>query len=551
MVEKLEHFLYKICDCKLNEIINLINCSKLKLLTVNCQKNIAKSYYYAALISRKIQARIYEVHYEALQEFLRACEESGLKPIFMKGIFLAAELYEEMGARSCGDIDVLIDASQFKEYDTILISLGYECDGSEALEKRYDQVRLRHIRYCKEVRGTAVLIEVHSSILNPPNLFRIDVKQFLLNTRQIEYRELKPYVLADEYNLIALMLHFFKHLPADYFQRVMTGQKVFINLLNLHDIALFVQKYADRMDWEKVLGIGIEMQVILYLLMTAGFVNEIYGEVFDRNFISRLEENVSYSWMETESVEGMGNFLWLMDLHMGAIAEMSIQDIISGRMPEGVNLTAMAADCGKNIRRFHEGDKLCFTERYKFCFPSAKDIESSVELEAWPEAGFLKIICRVENKNCICFEGEHNDPRKRYRKKDGVQVMAVKKDYIVHRLFTMAKDENGYYVICSSNNWSEVIRVEETDVISSFALTENGFVLELVIPWAFLDIDVRKERVVPFNVCAVAADPVVNATARTCNLFKGEGDFWDFRGIGGVALLSQNGSDSSGCLSLD
>lgn len=58
MVEKLEHFLYKICDCKLNEIINLINCSKLKLLTVNCQKNIAKSYYYAALISRKIQARI-------------------------------------------------------------------------------------------------------------------------------------------------------------------------------------------------------------------------------------------------------------------------------------------------------------------------------------------------------------------------------------------------------------------------------------------------------------------------------------------------------------
>ena len=541
MVEKLELFLDKICRGKPEDIMKLINYSKLRLLTVNYQKNIDKKFCYVSMLLRRMQADTYEIYYEALQEFLHVCEESGLKPIFMKGIFLAAELYEEMGARFCGDIDVLIDASQFKEYDRILKSLGYECDGPESLEKRYDQVRLRHLKYYKQIRKTAVLIEVHSSILNPPNLFRIDVKQFLLNTRQIEYRELKPYVLANEYNLIALMLHFFKHLPTDYFQRVMTGQKVFINLLNLHDIALFVQKYADRMDWEKVLEAGIEMQVVLYLLTTAGFVNEIYGEVFDRNFISRLKENVSYSWMETESVEGMGNFLWLMDLHMDAIAEMSIKDIISGRMPEGVNLIAMAADCGKAIRRFREGDKLCFTERYKFCFPSTKDMEFSVELEAWPEVGFLKVICRAGHKTCICFEGEHNDPRKRYRKKDGIQVLAVKKDYIVHRLFTVAKDDNGYYVICSSSNWSDVIRVEETDVISSFALTGNGFVLELVIPWAFLDIDVRKERVVPFNVCAVAADPVVNATAKTCNLFKGEGDFWDFRGIGGVALFSQNG----------
>ena len=69
------------------------------------------------------------------------------------------------------------------------------------------------MKYYKEVGKTSVLIEVHSSILNPPNLVQIDVRQFLLNTRQIEYGELKPYVLAVEYNLIALMLHFFKHLP--------------------------------------------------------------------------------------------------------------------------------------------------------------------------------------------------------------------------------------------------------------------------------------------------------------------------------------------------
>ena len=166
-------------------------------------------------------------------------------------------------------------------------------------------------------------------------------------------------------------------------------------------------------DWEKIIEIGTEMKVILYLLMTARFVNEIYVEVIGSNFISRLEENAEYSCMETESVEGVGNFICQMNLHMNAIAGMSIMDMILGRMPDLINLIAMATDCGKTILRFHEGDKAHFTEKYEFRFSNTKAMESRVELEALIDSGFLKIVCRVENKPCICFEGENNDPRKR------------------------------------------------------------------------------------------------------------------------------------------
>ncbi len=534
MIEKLELFLDKICDCSSIDIIRVINYSHLRLLTVNYQKNIDRNYYYISMVSKRVQSGIYEVQYEAIQEFLHICEQSGLKPVFMKGIFLAAELYDEMGARACGDIDILIEASHFKEYDNIFKGLGYECDGSESLEKRYEQVQSRHIRYQKKVGEIVVLIEVHSSILNPPNLFRIDVRQFLINIRQIEYRGLKPYVLAIEYNLIALILHFFKHLPADYFQKAMVGKEVHINLLNLHDIALFVKKYADMTDWAKILKIGIDMKVILYLLMTARLVNEIYGEVFSGEFIVNLEKNVKHSQMETESVEGVGNFIWLMNLHMNAIAGMSLMDIISGRIPEPVSLTALATDCGKTILKLREGDKLCFTEKYVFRFPDTKGRGIGVELKVFVDSSYLKIICLVENKPCICFEGESNDPRKRYRKKDGIQVMAVKDDSIVHRLFTMAKDEHGYSVICSSDNWNKVIHVEETDVAASFSFKENGYLLEFIIPWTFMDINVQRDKVIPFNISAVVADPVVNATAKTCNLFNREGNFWDFRGVYGL-----------------
>ena len=79
-----------------------------------------------------------------------------------------------------------------------------------------------------------------------------------------------------------------------------------------------------------------------------------------------------------------------------------------------------------------------------------------------------------------------------------------------------------------------VIHVEETDVAASFSFKENGYLLEFIIPWAFMDINVQRDKVIPFNISAVVADPVVNATAKTCNLFNREGNFWDFRGVYGL-----------------
>lgn len=49
-----------------------------------------------------------------------------------------------------------------------------------------------------------------------------------------------------------------------------------------------------------------------------------------------------------------------------------------------------------------------------------------------------------------------------------------------------------------------------------------------------MDINVQRDKVIPFNISAVVADPVVNATAKTCNLFNREGNFWDFRGVYGL-----------------
>ena len=164
MIEKLELFLDKICDCSSIDIIRVINYSHLRLLTVNYQKNIDRNYYYISMVSKRVQSGIYEVQYEAIQEFLHICEQSGLKPVFMKGIFLAVELYDEMGARACGDIDILIEASHFKEYDNIFKGLGYECDGSESRVERYVQVQGKKKRDDKKVWEFVLMILVNYSM---------------------------------------------------------------------------------------------------------------------------------------------------------------------------------------------------------------------------------------------------------------------------------------------------------------------------------------------------------------------------------------------------
>lgn len=105
---------------------------------------------------------------------------------------MAAELYYEIEARACEDIDILIDIIHFKEYDDILKDLGYEHDFSGSYEQGYEQLCLRHIRYYKEIEGVIVLLEVHSSIINPANLFKCDSQQFILNARQIELFGMKP-----------------------------------------------------------------------------------------------------------------------------------------------------------------------------------------------------------------------------------------------------------------------------------------------------------------------------------------------------------------------
>ena len=123
---------------------------------------------------------------------------------------------------------------------------------------------------------------------------------------------------------------------------------------------------------------------------------------------------------------------------------------------------------------------------------------------------------------------------RKFRRKDSLEIIAIKKECIVHRLFTIAKNEKGYFVICSSNNWEKAIYLSETDVNYKVSVTENMFACKYLIPWKFLDVNIQTDRIVPFNICAVITNPDNVSDNRTCNIFNKGQNFWDFRGVGSI-----------------
>lgn len=533
-IECLEQFLDSFDDEKV-DITKIISNAGLRLLTIDYQKKIDKKYCTTSAALKIKQSQRYFAMQVAIQEILKGCEEKQLKPVFMKGILLALDIYEDIGMRKCGDIDVLIEIEHFSEFNKILENLGYEHDFPASFERCSREFRNHHIKYQKKINNIELLAEVHSSIVNPVGLFRCEPRWFILNTRQVEQLGIKACVLGIEYNLIALMLHFFKHLPMDYFQNMMSKKDVFVDISNLHDIALFLYKYHDMVNWDLIIEICIQMMIVKYIVAVARYVNEIYGELFSNEFISKLSKNEKYTWIESRTIGGMGDLFWLMVFKMDLILNNSLKKIVLGQMPEGIDLIALAVGDGKRKLVINKGEKLRLSEKYEFSFHEQKP-KVFVDLDVFLDHSFIEVSYSVENKVCCCFREKGCFPINKYRRSDSLEIIIIKENYILHRMFTIAEDETGYYVICSSNNWNYPVRLDNTGVKYELMVEENRFTCSYSIPWNFVNVDMQRDKIIPFNICASISNPVTTLVEQTCNLFKRDENFWDFRGVFGVEV---------------
>jgi Uncharacterised nucleotidyltransferase len=63
-----------------------------------------------------------------LRQMLTTCEAEGIPFLLMKGLWIVEQLYENLAARSSGDIDILLKPEDMPRFTRLMQRLGYELD---------------------------------------------------------------------------------------------------------------------------------------------------------------------------------------------------------------------------------------------------------------------------------------------------------------------------------------------------------------------------------------------------------------------------------------
>lgn len=537
--DRLEVFLNSLRDVQGVDIMNIISSSKLRMITEEYQRGLD---YNAALmcdILRIRQKKRNKAFLVAISEFLEECERKRLKTVFFKGIFLAADLYDQMENRISNDIDVIIDISDFFEFNKILEDLGYVHEfyskESDNYEYYLDEIKQHHLGYIKEIDNETVHLEVHTTVVNPASMFENITNEFVQNSSRKELLGLKPFVLDVEYNLIALTMHFFKHLPLSYFQNMLFQRAFDVNLSNIHDIALYVYKYRSIIVWEKVLGIAKRMKVVKYFYWVATFVNKIYGEIFESDALKMFAGNLEASHMSYRDSEegGLGKFLWLFDIYIDYCFAVSPKQFLLGRMAEGFRLMEIGFGECSEFYSLHKEERKSIVRTFEFGLENDQNKKIRVDFFVTFSTAELAIHYHVNNKECCPLI----DAGEECYRKDGIEIIVIKDNCVIHRMLTIQKKNEKYSMVVYSNNTESIKELEETKVVYNLDVRNNGFEITVHIPWSFLDVYCDRDRRFLFNIAGLISNSKTGTQERACNIFSPEKTIWDFRGINGIEFL--------------
>lgn len=512
----------------------IISNTNTRFLTMKLQATISKKYFLETLVLMEKQKKKNNVFLEEIKALMEFCNRKGLKPVFLKGIFLAADIYPQISQRNFDDIDILIEIPEFLEYDSFLKEKGYSyCDPFREIprnEEAYSEILKKdHVCYRKKVDSVYVTIELHGNLINDGGLFEDNTVEFLNHTEKKHFLDMDVLLLKAEHNLIFLALHFFKHLPVAYFDKLIFAKHTYINLTNLYDIALLVDKYREILDWKLVLQIAYQMKVGKYVYFVAKKVNDIFGNVFSGEFMDELKLLWDCSYMSESTVEefGMGKLMWLFHLAVDKICEQEAKDFLNRKA--GINLYEFIA-VNSSQQKLHEHRNIFKKEFYvNFSKNYANHIKNAItkiSIEVAVHKNSFNINYIITNKKCCPYDGK----RKPYHY-DGIEVLIVKEKYLVHKMFTIVQDANKYKLIQTSHNNDNDEKICPVNLDYRVHVDKTKIQLELSFPWTYVDINPLIDNTVYFNVGGLVSNPFTRQFTDNYQLFDSEKDFFDFRNV--------------------
>jgi hypothetical protein len=203
----------------------------------------------------------------AAAEALRRLAAAGIPVAALKGLHLAAAVYEHPALRHMGDVDLLVPADQLEAARAVLLAAGYAAEGA-------DDPTIHHV--ARLVKARAAPIELHRELCPTPNPFRLDVHPLWERMVPVSVDGQPALGLRAEDLLLHLCVH------ATYNHRCL------VPLRNVFDIARVVEREGDALDWarleEAARSTGTERAVFCGLSLA----REMFGADMPRGMLERL-----------------------------------------------------------------------------------------------------------------------------------------------------------------------------------------------------------------------------------------------------------------------
>lgn len=184
--------------------------------------------------------------------------------LLLKGLHLAADVYDAPALRTMGDIDIMVPRDRLADTSRALADAGFQTTDVADID---DYCRTNnHLPRMAPPDGRGVGVEVHWTIELPTSPFDIQPADLWAGARQLRVNGRNVLVLSPEHLILHLCLHACYHHRFDH-----------TPLKQLCDIAVVLRRYRAEVDWEVLVGMAERWGIQTFVRFTLLLTRELLG----------------------------------------------------------------------------------------------------------------------------------------------------------------------------------------------------------------------------------------------------------------------------------
>jgi len=202
--------------------------------------------------------------FRELEAITSALVARGIPVLLLKGVHLAADVYEVPAMRTMVDIDIMVPREQLADAAQALANAGFDYAPVDDLDEFCRSNS--HLPTIMPPNDRGIGVEVHWTIELPTSPFDIRPAELWASARQLRIKDAQVLGLSPEHLLLHLCLHACYHHKFDH-----------TPLKQLCDIAATLRRYREELDWQLLAGTAERWGVQSFVRFTLILAHEMLG----------------------------------------------------------------------------------------------------------------------------------------------------------------------------------------------------------------------------------------------------------------------------------